>query len=87
MFLASLYVGIEAIRSNQPRDWLLWGIALGLYFGSKYVSLVYAPIVLLLPRHFRYTSLPRSHETRIGEKVQKGENTDEQKSTEVKFPN
>ena len=49
MFLASLYLGIEAIRSNEPRDWVLWGIALGLYFGSKYVSLVYAPIVLLLP--------------------------------------
>jgi hypothetical protein len=49
MFLASLYIGIAAIKSNEPRDWLLWGISLGLYFGTKYVSLVYAPVVLLLP--------------------------------------
>ena len=49
MFLAALYIGLAAIKSNDRRDWVLWGISLGLYFGSKYVSLVYGPIVLLLP--------------------------------------
>lgn len=49
MFLASLYMGIAAVDSNARRDWILWGVSLGLYWGSKYVSLVYTPIFLLLP--------------------------------------
>jgi hypothetical protein len=49
MFLTSLYIGIVAVDSNARRDWALWGISLGLYWGSKYVSLVYSPVLLLLP--------------------------------------
>src|SRR5207247_8613056 len=49
MFLTSLYTGIAAVDSNARRDWVLWGISLGLYLGSKYVSLVYSPVFLLLP--------------------------------------
>jgi hypothetical protein len=49
MFLTSLYIGIAAVDSNARRDWVLWGISLGLYWGSKYVSLVYSPVFLLLP--------------------------------------
>jgi hypothetical protein len=49
MFLTSLYLGLVAVDSNERRDWMLWGVSLGLYWGSKYVSLVYTPVFLLLP--------------------------------------
>ena len=49
MFLTSLYLGIIAVDTDERRDWVLWGISLGLYWGSKYVSLVYTPVLLLLP--------------------------------------
>ena len=48
-FLTSIYLGIAAVDSNARRDWVLWGISLGLYLGSKYVALVYSPVFLLLP--------------------------------------
>lgn len=48
MFLTSLYFGIVAIDRNDRRDWILWGISLGLYWGTKYLALVYTPIFLLL---------------------------------------
>jgi hypothetical protein len=48
MFLTSLYLGIVAIDRNEPRDWILWGISLGLYWGTKYLALVYTPVFLLL---------------------------------------
>jgi hypothetical protein len=48
-FLTSLYLGIIAVDTDERRDWVLWGISLGLYWGSKYVSLVYTPVFLLLP--------------------------------------
>jgi hypothetical protein len=49
MFLTSIYVGLVAVDTNARRDWILWGVSLGLYWGSKYVSLVYTPVFLLLP--------------------------------------
>jgi hypothetical protein len=49
MFLTSLYLGIAAVSSNRRHDWILWGASLGLFWGSKYVTLVYTPIFLLLP--------------------------------------
>jgi hypothetical protein len=48
MFLTSLYLGILAMESNEVRDWILCGVSLGLYWGSKYLALVYTPIFLLL---------------------------------------
>jgi hypothetical protein len=48
MFLTSLYLGIAAVDRNEPRDWALFGVSLGLYWGTKYVALVYAPIFVLL---------------------------------------
>jgi hypothetical protein len=48
-FLTSIYLGIIAVDTDERRDWVLWGISLGLYWGSKYVSLVYTPVLLLLP--------------------------------------
>ena len=49
MFLTSIYVGLVAVETNARRDWILWGVSLGLYWGSKYVSLIYTPVFLLLP--------------------------------------
>jgi hypothetical protein len=49
MFLTSLYLGFTALDSNDARDWALWGVSAGLYFGTKYVSLIYAPLVLAVP--------------------------------------
>ena len=48
MFLTSLYLGIVAIDRDERRDWILWGISLGLYCGTKYLALVYTPVFLLL---------------------------------------
>src|SRR5262249_48970370 len=48
MFLATAYFGLIAVDSNARRDWLLWGICFGLYLGSKYLALVYSPILVLL---------------------------------------
>lgn len=49
MFLSTLYLGLVATDRNERRDWVVWGIAAGLYFGTKYVALVYAPVIVLLP--------------------------------------
>jgi hypothetical protein len=49
LFLTSLYLGLSAAESGHRRDWLLWGISLGLYAGTKYVALVYAPVFLAFP--------------------------------------
>src|SRR5262245_47753487 len=48
MFLTSLYLGVVAIDRNDRRDWVLWGISLGLYWGTKYLALVYTPVFLML---------------------------------------
>jgi hypothetical protein len=48
MFLTSLYLGVVAADRNEPRDWILWGISFGLFLGTKYVALMYAPVLLLL---------------------------------------
>ena len=47
-FVTSLYLGIVAVDTNERRDWILWGVSLGLYWGSKYLALVYTPVFLLL---------------------------------------
>src|SRR4029077_10591479 len=49
MFLTSIYIGLVAVDTNARRDWILGVFSLGLYWGSKYVSLVYTPVFLLLP--------------------------------------
>lgn len=46
-FLSSLYLGIVAADSGHRRDWMIWGISLGLYAGTKYLALVYLPVLLL----------------------------------------
>lgn len=49
LFVASLTAGIMAVGLDRRRDWLLWGICVGLFCGSKYLALVYAPILVLIP--------------------------------------
>lgn len=48
LFLVSLYLGIVAVDLNRPSDWALWGVAVGLYGGTKYLALVYMPLLLVL---------------------------------------
>ncbi|HEV3218033.1 MAG TPA: glycosyltransferase family 39 protein, partial [Vicinamibacterales bacterium] len=59
MFLSALYLGIAAVDSDERRDWILWGVAVGLCLGSKFVALVYMPVLALLPfiRGFRMKAL------------------------------
>src|SRR5262249_58353145 len=38
-----------AVDTDDARDWTLWGISLGLFWGSKYLALVYSPILLVFP--------------------------------------
>jgi len=45
MLLTALYLGLVAIETSDAREWALWGLAAGLYAGTKYVSLVYAPLL------------------------------------------
>jgi hypothetical protein len=46
VFLASLYFGTIAADRDEPRDWFMWGVSFGLYCGTKYVALVYAPVLV-----------------------------------------
>jgi hypothetical protein len=59
MFLASVYLGLIAGDTGRPRDWIICGISLGLFWGSKYVALVWTPVLLLLvlPRGARCRAL------------------------------
>lgn len=49
LFVTSLYLGIIAADRDRRRDWVLWGISLGLFLGTKYLALVYLPLLLLIP--------------------------------------
>jgi hypothetical protein len=48
MFVAAVYFGIVAAESNRRRDWAMWGAAVGLFLGTKYLALVYLPVLLVL---------------------------------------
>jgi hypothetical protein len=48
MFVASLYLAVAGVDSGRRRDWLLFGIAFGLYAGTKYVALIYVPVLLFV---------------------------------------
>src|SRR5262249_59076948 len=41
MFLTSIYLGVVAVDRDERRDWVMWGLAVGLFLGTKYLSLVY----------------------------------------------
>src|SRR5262249_43063258 len=48
LFLASLYFGIVAADRQGPRGWLFFGVAVGLYTGTKSLALVYLPILFIV---------------------------------------
>jgi hypothetical protein len=63
MFLTSLYAGLLAVERKRRADWALWGVSVGLFCGSKYVALVYLPVLLALglvwrPQSARLWALP-----------------------------
>jgi hypothetical protein len=45
-FAASIYLGLVAVDRDRWADWLVWGVAVGLTTGTKYVCLVYLPVLL-----------------------------------------
>ena len=45
---ASIYLGLEAVERDRPLDWAMWGVAMGLALGTKYLALVYLPVLLSL---------------------------------------
>jgi hypothetical protein len=47
-FVTAFWLGLEAIDSDRPRDWALWGCATGLFVGTKYLAVIYAPVLLLV---------------------------------------
>ena len=49
MFAASIYLGVVAVDRDTRGDWILWGISAGLALGTKFLALVYLPVLLLLP--------------------------------------
>lgn len=48
LFVAGAWLALEAIDSDRRRDWALWGTALGLFLGTKYLAVVYAPLLILV---------------------------------------
>jgi hypothetical protein len=49
LFVTALHLGIVAVDRDQRRDWALWGITLGLFVGTKYLALVYLPLLVAIP--------------------------------------
>jgi hypothetical protein len=49
LFAASIYLGLVAVSRDTPQDWAVWGIAVGLTVGTKYVLLPYLPVLLTIP--------------------------------------
>jgi len=48
MFLAAVLLGFIAAERNRRSDWIVWGLAVGLCCGTKFVALVYAPLWLVI---------------------------------------
>lgn len=48
LFVTTVYLAVTAIDRDRVRDWLLVGVSAGLFFGTKYVALVYAPALLFV---------------------------------------
>jgi len=48
MFVSAIWLGLIAVDSNRRRDWVLWGCAVGLFAGTKYLAVVYAPVLVFI---------------------------------------
>jgi len=55
LFLTTVYLIVTAVDRGGPADWALAGTSFGLYLGTKYLALVFAPVLLMvaLARGFR----------------------------------
>jgi hypothetical protein len=49
LFAAAIFLGLLAVDRDRPADWLLWGVAAGLTLGTKYLALVYVPVLASIP--------------------------------------
>lgn len=63
LFLAAVWLAVAAVDRDGRRDWALLGVALGLYWGTKYLALVYTPALALIacargPRRRMVWALP-----------------------------
>ena len=47
-FVSAVWLSLVAIDTGRRRDWILWGCAAGLFVGTKYLAVVYAPILVLI---------------------------------------
>jgi hypothetical protein len=48
LFVCAVYLGCIAVQTNARNDWIIWGASAGLCCGTKYVSLVYVPVLLVI---------------------------------------
>jgi len=63
LFLATLLLTVIAVEDDRAADWAVCGVSAGLFWGTKYLALVYAPVLLLLafargPRTRMWWALP-----------------------------
>jgi hypothetical protein len=47
-FVSAFWMALQAIDSDRPRDWAVWGCAVGLFVGTKYLAVIYAPVLVLV---------------------------------------
>lgn len=47
MFLSTVYLWMSAAQTKSPQDFVLLGVSLGLWLGTKFIALVFLPILLL----------------------------------------
>ncbi|HEY7792268.1 MAG TPA: hypothetical protein VIC33_17275, partial [Vicinamibacterales bacterium] len=46
LFLVTLYFGLTAAETGSRGDVALWGLCLGLWMGTKFLALIYSPLLL-----------------------------------------
>ena len=47
-FAATVYFLMVAVDDDRPRNWAIAGVSAGLYLGTKYLALVYVPVLVLV---------------------------------------
>jgi hypothetical protein len=58
-FLAAVYFGLTASQTGRTADIVLWGISIGLCFGTKVLGVIYSPLLFafVLARPVRWRAL------------------------------
>jgi len=49
VFVSTLYFGIVAADRDRLEDWAIFGMSAGLFCGTKYLALIYAPLFVIFP--------------------------------------